>query len=102
MTEGEQKRDYLFVEDVIDALVLSLNKNAYEKVFNVCSGQGTKINELAKQAKAILNSKSKIRFGAIPYRKNEIFEMIGDNTFIRNELGFDPKFSIKDFFDNAE
>ena len=33
--------------------------------------------------------------GAIPYRKNEVWEMIGDNSKLKALTGFSPKFSIE-------
>jgi nucleoside-diphosphate-sugar epimerase len=91
MTKGEQKRDFLHVLDVIDAMILAVNKRSYNQIFNVCSGEGKTLKELAIEAKELLNSKSEINFGAIPYRKNEIWEMIGDNTKIRFKLGWKTK-----------
>ncbi len=88
MTKGEQKRDFLHVLDVLDAMILAVDEKAYNQVFNVCSGEGKTLKELAVEAKELLNSKSQINFGAIPYRKNEVWEMMGDNSKIRSKLGW--------------
>ena len=48
MTKGEQVRDFLYVSDVVSALILSAqNTNAYGETMNVCSGKGTKLSTLA-------------------------------------------------------
>ncbi|WP_299098150.1 NAD(P)-dependent oxidoreductase [uncultured Winogradskyella sp.] len=91
MTLGEQKRDFLAVESVINALILSTQNVAQGNTYNVCSGKGVKIRDLAKKFKLNLKSNSVINFGKLPYRKNEIWEMIGDNNKIKKELGWTPK-----------
>jgi nucleoside-diphosphate-sugar epimerase len=41
-----------------------------------------------------MKTKAKIILGAIPYRNNEGWEMIGDNSKIKNNIGFEPTISI--------
>lgn len=91
MTFGEQKRDFLKVESIVEALILSTKREAHGKTYNVCSGKGLKIKEIAEEFKTQLNSTSTINFGALPYRQNEIWEMIGNNFKIIKELDWTPK-----------
>ena len=91
MTFGEQKRDFLKIESVVEALILSTLEKAQGNTYNVCSGNGFKIKDLAERFKMHINSTSTINYGALPYRKNEIWEMIGDNVKIRKELSWTPK-----------
>ena len=88
MTKGEQLRDYLYINDVIQSLLLSTKKEAQKEVFNVCSGKAKSIKKIALEFKKKLNSKSTINFGAIPYRDNEVWEMVGSNDKINKKLGF--------------
>ncbi len=95
MTKGEQVRDFLYVGDVVNALVLTAqNTNSYGETMNVCSGQGTKLSKLASAVNTSMNTKAKIVLGAIPYRDNEVWEMIGDQSKIKKSIGFEPKISI--------
>jgi len=98
MTLGEQKRDYLNVNDIIDGILLATKEKAYNQIFNVCSGKGEKIKDIAIQLKRNISSKSKINFGALPYRENEIWEMIGDNNKIKKLLGFSPNLKLDNIF----
>jgi nucleoside-diphosphate-sugar epimerase len=96
MTKGEQARDFLYVNDVVQALLLSAqNSKAVGKIFNVCSGKSTTMKELALSFKTELKSKSKIEFGALPYRENEIWNMTGSNSKIKKSLGFKVNYSVK-------
>lgn len=93
MTSGEQIRDFLHVNDVLNALLLSIKKEAYNEVFNISSNVGVSLKDLALKLKDELNSKSKINFGALPYRENEVWEMIGSNNKIK-KLGFEIKYNL--------
>jgi len=96
MTKGEQTRDFLYVDDVVQALLLTAkNTNSYNETMNVCSGKGTKLNELAAAVNKKMNAKAKIIVGAIPYRDNEVWEMIGDNSKIKQKLGFEPQVNLE-------
>ena len=96
MTKGEQTRDFLYVDDVVEALLLTAkNTNSYNETMNVCSGKGTKLSELATEVNEKMNAKAKIIFGAIPYRDNEVWEMIGDNSKIKQKLGFEPQVNLE-------
>ena len=99
MTLGEQYRDYLYLSDVIEALLLAGVAENANQVYNVCSGHGISIRELAEKAKIKMDSKSNIQFGAIPYRNNEVWNMVGDNSKIKNFLGWNPKESIWKYFE---
>ncbi|MGK0325088.1 MAG: UDP-glucose 4-epimerase [Polaribacter sp.] len=95
MTKGEQVRDFLYVGDVVKALVLTAkNSNSYGETMNVCSGKGTKLSQLAAAVNTVMKTKAKIVLGAIPYRDNEVWEMIGDNSKIKKITDFEPKISI--------
>ena len=99
MTLGEQVRDYLYLSDVIEALLLAGLAEKTNEVYNVCSGHGISIRELAEKAKIKMDSKSTIKFGAIPYRDNEVWNMVGDNSKIKNDLGWRQKDSIWKYFE---
>ena len=96
MTKGEQVRDFLYIDDVIDALLLTAkNTTSYGETMNVCSGKGTRLRQLAKAVNTTMKTNAKIVLGALPYRDNEVWEMIGDQSKIKRITGFEPKISIE-------
>ncbi|MBK8806973.1 MAG: NAD-dependent epimerase/dehydratase family protein [Bacteroidales bacterium] len=98
MTKGEQARDFLHVDDVLEALLISaLHPQADNEVFNVCSGKSLTLSDFVLECKTALHSTSTINFGAIPYRDNEVWNMVGNNTKITSQLGFAVKHSIQSF-----
>lgn len=56
--DGEQTRDFVNIDDVINASMLALaKKSAVGEVFNIGTGVATRINELAEMLQQIMNKK---------------------------------------------
>jgi nucleoside-diphosphate-sugar epimerase len=84
MTEGEQKRDFLHIADLMVMLLRVVMKDKSNgQIINLCSGTGVPIRTIAEKRADEFNKKHLLRIGAIPYRTNEVWEMIGDNTKIK-------------------
>jgi nucleoside-diphosphate-sugar epimerase len=89
MTGGEQKRDFIHIDDLIElTLKVASESKSNQEIINICSGQATSIKELALKKAGQHQKLHLLRIGALPYRKNEIWEMVGDNrkilSFINN------------------
>ncbi|MDP3150312.1 MAG: NAD-dependent epimerase/dehydratase family protein [Ignavibacteria bacterium] len=97
LTLGEQKRDFVFYEDILDAyeLIVNLNHKLPNKFnhFEVGSGDLISIKELMTKLKRMTNSSSTLNFGAISYRENELMKSVSDNTPLL-KLGWIPKTKI--------
>lgn len=92
MTKGEQKRDYLSVDELIRLITLAAQTpKCKNKLLNLSSGQGVYISDLAKEIATKHNKMELLRIGSLPYRDNEIWEMVGDNN-LAIELGLFDKF----------
>ncbi len=100
LTEGNQKRDFVFIDDVIEAFlkvieqVGTLENGVYE--FGVGTNKQIPIRELVEMLQKITdNTTTRLNFGAIPYRKNEVMESNID-TFAIKKLGWEARHSLKD------
>ncbi len=97
MTEGKQKRDFIYVKDVVSAYetVLSSTEtlDMYQE-FQVGTGLSVSIKEFALLLKRLLTSETKLLFGAIPMRQGEIEDSRADNSSLV-KLGWIPKFSLE-------
>jgi nucleoside-diphosphate-sugar epimerase len=97
MTAGAQMRDFLYIDDVTEAMVFAAsNSAARNELFNVCSGKGTRLADLAADVNRFLDSKARVISGALPYRENEVWEMVGNPQKIRNKIGFEPLISVSE------
>lgn len=77
LTQGKQKRDLIFVDDVATAFISVLETYStlenYEE-FNVGTGVSIPIQTIVEYVKEITKSNAKLEFGALEYRKNEIMD----------------------------
>lgn len=73
LTQGEQLRDFVYVNDVVDAILLLINKKGVPPYMDVPLGSGDapSIKEIVTYLKEIMHSKSELQFGKIPLRPNE-------------------------------
>lgn len=95
MTQGEQLRDFIYVEDFTDALSALVKKDK-QGLFNISYGASVEIKKIAVMVKKIIKSKAVLNIGAIPYRKNEIWNYGLDNTKIKKEIMWKPKYKIEE------
>jgi len=89
---GEQLRDYVFVEDVVRANELALTKGE-GKSFNVGTSYGGSVNEVFKYLKSFLHFSQEPIYR--PRRAGEIEKVYLDTTLIRNELGWKAEYDLK-------
>lgn len=55
--DGEQTRDYTYIDDVVDAIIIALQKEALNTEINIATGVETSINKLIEHI-SLLTSKS--------------------------------------------
>ena len=97
LTEGKQKREFNFVDNLIDAIFLSLlNTNSQGQIINIGCGKSYSIREIALNIGKELKCVDKLLFGAIPYRPNEIWDMFCDNTKARKILKWEPRIPLEE------
>lgn len=98
LTEGDQKRDWVYVEDVIDALEKICEDNTlygYNDI-PIGSGENVSIKQTIEYLKTITNSNSVLKFGAIEKRKNEP-DTCADIS-VMEQYGIRIKYKWKDGF----
>ena len=95
--DGKQTRDFIYVDDICQAIYLVLNyKNSdqiWGTLFHLGTGKETTILELAELVKSLFDKKIKISFA--PPRKGEIRRNYSDISKARQVLGFFPQIFFK-------
>jgi nucleoside-diphosphate-sugar epimerase len=101
LTKGEQKRDFIYVEDVVNAFVNIISqsdkfsKGFYE--YQIGSGIASSIKDIVVLLKSLTqNEETYLNFGALPYRENEIMESRANIVKIKKDIGWEPKIPLKD------
>ena len=96
--DGKQTRDFIYVDDICQAIYLVLNyKNSdqiWGTLFHLGTGKETTILELAELVKSLFDKKIKISFA--PPRKGEIIRNYSDITKAQKLLGFKPSISLEE------
>jgi UDP-glucose 4-epimerase len=85
--DGEQTRDFTYVTDVVDALIVAATSNHFGRTYNVGSGTTVSVNRLVD-----LLGGDKVH---IPKRPGEPECTFADISRIQLELGWEPKVSIE-------
>lgn len=93
--DGQESRDFVYIDDVVDATILGLEKNsANGEVFNVGSGEPTTVLSVAETLKRMFNVAIKIHISG-NYRLGDIRHNYADLTKIKKLLGFTPRFNFQ-------
>ena len=99
LTLGEQQRDFIYIDDVVNAYLTVIAKQDqladHYSSFQVCTNQLISIKDLMNLMKSLTNSNSVLNFGAVPYRENELMHSETDNTALIN-LGWKPQYTIQE------
>jgi UDP-glucose 4-epimerase len=92
--DGQQSRDFVFVDDVVQANILAATVDAASgRTFNIGRGEQTTLN-------ALLGTLAKIVGGEIsakhePSRAGDIRDSFADISRARNDLGYEPAVSVE-------
>jgi nucleoside-diphosphate-sugar epimerase len=99
LTGGEQARDLMFVEDVVDAiLVAAMSPSiAIGAAYNVCAGEPLRIRAVAREVARLMGKPdADLGLGRRPYRADEAMWIVGDPSRLRAATGFYPRVSLEE------
>ena len=91
---GEDVRDFIYVDDFVDACKTIMKKVDKYSIWNVGSGVGTQVIDIVKLCQELENNNNEISYNRwaptmIPIR-------LLDVSKIKNELGWEAKTSLRD------
>ena len=104
LTAGTQKRDFIYIDDVVSAYLTCLEQAPQLKSFNdieVGTGVLTPVKTFVMLVKEVLEKlkgkpiQTQLNFGALPYREGEIMEPQVDNSRLCS-LGWQPKRGLEE------
>lgn len=81
-TAGEQKRDFIYIDDVAAAYATLLqvvdHQPGFFQEYDLGSGKPVSIRSFVETVHQITQSRTRLNFGALPYRENEIMHSFAD------------------------
>ena len=96
LTFGEQKRDFIYIDDVVDAyvkIIEGLTTLSDVEQIDLGSGVAPLLRDFVEMVHELTNSKTELLFGKIPYRENESMCMVANIEALK-KLGWTPRFDI--------
>tara|TARA_S200000501_G_scaffold368818_1_gene407254 strand:+ start:924 stop:1847 length:924 start_codon:yes stop_codon:yes gene_type:complete len=89
--DGEQTRDYIYVKDVVTALIKAslIDENHF---LNIGTGVETSVNDLANSMKMQFNSQINPIYN--PAREGELKRSVLNNTKAKEDLNWKPEYSL--------
>jgi dTDP-L-rhamnose 4-epimerase len=94
--DGEESRDFVYIDDVVEATLLGIEKEEADfQVFNVGAGVATDVLTVARTLKNAYQSDSNITVSG-NYRLGDIRHNYADLSHIRTKLGFCPSVSFEE------
>ncbi|MFL5928951.1 MAG: GDP-mannose 4,6-dehydratase, partial [Gaiellaceae bacterium] len=92
---GEASRDFIYVDDIVNGLLLCATDGAPGDVYNLASGRETPIRVLAELANELAGSDAPIEFG--PRRPwDHSIKRFGSPEKARRELGFEATVELRE------
>ena len=101
--DGKQIRDYIYVEDLIDAFILaSVSDNTSGETYNIGSGTGTAFIDMVETIIDVVD-KGKVEYASWPddYLNVETGDYITDISKISSGLGWKPRIELREGIEKA-
>ena len=94
--DGEQKRDFTYVDDITEAikLILESDKEWKNEVFDIGYGSSTSVNDLIDMLKGLINP----TFDKVVYKDEKAYdvkETLANTNKLYEWFGYRPKYDIK-------
>ena len=91
----DPKRDYVYIKDVVSAIMRATEIEKGINRFNIGSGKSCSVGELINILKALIGKSAEVRSSG-ERRQDEIMDTIADVRRSREELGWKPEYSLQE------
>lgn len=92
--DGNQTRDFTYIDDVVEANILAANTSIIGEIFNIGGGNRITVNELIKTISQITEKDTKILY--IDDQKGDVKDTWADVNKAKSLLKWSPSINIKD------
>lgn len=94
LTPGEQRWDYLYVEDAVEAIWRVAITPEAQGIFNLGSGEAHSIRSIAERIRDLIDPSLPLGFGEVPYRPDQVMHLQADISRLKDVTGWSPRISL--------
>jgi UDP-glucose 4-epimerase len=92
--DGSNTRDYIFVEDLVEAFVKAMHYSGNIRLFNIGSGVGSSVLEIVSQVGQLMGTEIGVEF--LSARKSDPPENVLDVSMAKDGLGWSSETTLRD------
>ena len=101
VSSGEQLRDFCYVENIVEGILLSLScEDAVGEIINLGSGKPISIKQMINRVHSQIGSGKPV-FGEIAHRPQENMELYADVTKAKELLGWEERIGLEEGLDRT-
>jgi nucleoside-diphosphate-sugar epimerase len=102
MTPGEQERDFIYVEDVVEGLLTAAQAPEIKgQSLDLGTGAARPIRQVVEQIWQLVGGMGQIRSGALPYRPGEVMSLVADADRTVRLIGWRAATSLEEGLRNT-
>ena len=91
---GEQKRDFVYIEDVLQANIKALERQDVSGIFNVGYGKARSFNDIVEILNRLMGTNYEIEYFDCPYEFYQNYTE-ADISAIKEKLGYEPQYDLE-------
>jgi UDP-glucose 4-epimerase len=92
----EPRRDYIYVDDVAEALLQMTAYEGVHRIFNVSTHKGSSVTDLVRTVERLIGKELRVEVDPAKVRRVERMSLVLDNSLIRRELNWMPATSLEE------
>ena len=96
LTPGEQKWDYLFIDDVVEALWRAAVQPDVHGAYNLGSGAAHPLREVVEHIRDLIDPSLPLGFGELPYQPDQIMHLQADISRLRKAMNWQPAVQLEE------
>ncbi len=89
------KRDYIYIDDLVDAIAVSLGKTPSGSIYNLGSGTSISVKEVVRVVQVAAGTDKPVVSKDI-HRENEVMDVVADMSKFSADFSWQPKFGFVD------
>ena len=94
LTPGEQRWDYLYIEDAAEAIYRVAASEEAQGVFNLGSGRSQSIRSIIERVRDMIDPALPLGFGELPYSPNQLMRLETSIDRLRRATGWTPQVGL--------